>query len=93
MLPVMETQSIYTIHQEVIIVGNIKSKIPELIAARGWDTRKFIAECYAAGLSQDTGASLASGATNFNDRTMRIVAGVLGVSSISELKDFENGKY
>ena len=86
----METQIFF---QEVATVGTIRSKIPDLIAAKGWDTRKFIAECYMAGLHQDTAAKLANGATNFNDKTLAIVAGVLGVRSLSDLKDFDNGKH
>lgn len=68
-------------------MGKLKSFVPELLAKKGWDIKTFVAYCLLAGLSQDTAYRLSRGETNFNADTIRAVAKVFGVSSISEVID------
>ena len=89
----METQAIYLTNQEVKIMGQLKSRVPDLIASKGWDTKTFTAHCMLAGISSDTAYRLARGDTNFRPETLRVAAGVLGVNSISDIVDFNNGKH
>jgi hypothetical protein len=84
--PGMENTQIYSVGQEAVM-GKLRSHVPELLVKKGWDTKTFTAHCMLAGLSSDTAYRLAKGDTNFSTSTLSIVAGVLGVASISQVID------
>ena len=64
------------------------SKVPALISERRMSNDEFIGRCRIAGLSEKTARKLMEGKTNFNDETAATIAGILGVGSISDLKEF-----
>ncbi len=70
--------------QEAVAMG-LRSKIPELLAAKGWTQRKFAARCMEAGLAVDTANRLARGETDVRTSTLRVVAKVLGVTSFDDM--------
>jgi len=70
-------------------MGKPKSSIPDLLRSKGWSKQYFTGQCMVAGLSYDTARRLAKGDTQFTVDTLATVARVLGVSSISELVDFD----
>lgn len=72
-------------------MGTLKNHVPELLAAKGWDTKTFVAYCMLAGLSQDTAYRLTRGETNFTSDTLKVVADVLGLQSISQVIDIAGG--
>lgn len=69
-------------------MDKLKSFVPDLLAKKGWSTKTFAAKCMLAGMGQDTAYRMARGETNFNVDTLKQVAAILGVSSISEIIDF-----
>lgn len=69
--------------------NGLKSFVPELIQAKGWDTKTFVAHCMLAGMGADTAYRLARGDTNFKVDTLRQVAAILGVARISELIELD----
>jgi hypothetical protein len=69
-------------------VGKLINFVPELLAAKGWDTKTFVAHCMLAGLSQDTAYRLARGDINFTTVTLQVVAEILDQPSISKVIDF-----
>ncbi len=68
-------------------VGKLKNHVPELLVQKGLDTKTFVAKCMLAGLSADTAYRFTRGNTNFNAKAMRIVADVLGLTSLSQVID------
>jgi hypothetical protein len=84
----METSFFY---QEVVRVAKLRSHIPDLIAAKGWSPNVFIGLCIQNGISMDTAKKMVNGKTNLSNDTLSVAASVLGVSSIAQLIDFNNG--
>jgi hypothetical protein len=81
---------------ELVIGGvgmnGMKSFVPELIQKKGWDTKAFVAHCMLAGMGSDTAYRLARGDTNFKVDTLRQAAAILGVSTISDMIEIEQGQ-
>lgn len=74
---------------EAAVMGKLKSHIPELLKQKGWSVKRFVAQCMLADLGQDTAYRLARGETNVKSDTLRVVAQILCVTSISDLIDIE----
>lgn len=70
-------------------MNGLKSFVPELIQRKGWDAKTFAAHCMLSGLGQDTAYRMARGDTDFTVDTLRKVAKILDVSSISQIMDLE----
>lgn len=70
--------------QEAVAMG-LRSRIPELLAAKGWDPKKFAAYCMLEGLSADTANRLARGDTDARTKTLAKVAKVLGVAKFDDM--------
>jgi hypothetical protein len=75
--------------REAAVMGELVSFVPRLLEEKGWNVKTFVAHCMLAGLSSDTAYRLARGETGFTVDTMKTVAEVLGVSSISNVIDIE----
>lgn len=73
-------------------MGKLHSHVPELLVKKGWTKQQFIAHCMLAGMSSDTAYRLARGDTNFSTSTLNVVVSVLGLSSISEVIDTNDGQ-
>jgi len=87
----MEIRGDYQIQTmlEAGMTDKLVSRIPALLARKGWDLNTFKARCMLAGLSDFTATKLANGETNVTTATLAVVARVLEVASISELVDIE----
>ncbi len=70
--------------QEAVAMG-LRSRIPELLAAKGWDPKQFAAYCMLEGLSADTANRLARGDTDARTKTLAKVAKVLGVTKFDDM--------
>lgn len=67
----------------------IKSHVPDLLAAKGWDEDTFKGYCVMNGISVDTATRLAEGHTDITVKTLRKLQPVFGVDSICDLIDFD----
>lgn len=68
-------------------MGELKSRVPMLLAAKGWSKTQFVKLCILADISQDTAYRLANGDTNFNSVTLKKVAEIFALPSISQVID------
>lgn len=73
-------------------MGKLINHVPELLAKKGWDSKTFVARCMLAGLSQDTAYRLTRGEVNVTTDTLKVVAQVLDLASISEIIDIQEGE-
>lgn len=72
-------------------MGELKSRVPELLAEKGWSVRTFVAHCMLAGIGMDTAYRVARGGTNVKAQTLASIAKILGVPSISDIIDLNDG--
>jgi len=68
-------------------MGELKNHVPELLAAKGWSITHFVKLCILSDLSQDTAYRLARGETNFTSETLKTIAEIFDLSSISQVID------
>ncbi len=55
------------------------SKLPALLAAKGWDRRKFLGRCVEWGIGIDTAKRLYEGDPYTTTKTLKILAAMLEV--------------
>jgi hypothetical protein len=70
-------------------MSTLRSKVPALLAKKGWDAKVFAGHCMVAGMSADTAKRLADGDTEVRTSTLEVAAKVLGVKSIADILDIE----
>jgi hypothetical protein len=76
------------------VMGEIKIFVPDVLTRKKMGTRDFVVGCMVEGLSHDTAYRLAQGKPgNYTLDTIRVAAKVLGVASISEVADLEDGQH
>jgi len=68
-------------------MGELVSHVPELLYQKRMTKQEFVLAMMNAGLSHDTAYRLINGDTNFTTETIKVVARVLGVDSISDVMD------